>query len=508
MSDRSTKRAERKDRRWADRKPIPLTQYSDAQAMDAALTSPTAVAMFRVLPGPAATGCPRDYPEPAYLAMELLKPVYGSTAKVEANIADQDGWGRFCRSLCTALPNDTRLKEMHKLPPIRKYHHRHAANTWLKEARAEIHAAGRAAAQQLAQDLGQCVGPGPGSNARQLLENQVKYDGHVMKPLHVPHEVIDNRTGEVIRTVAGDPDAENFKTGDGWKHGLEFLYGLTAGNGRPWSQVVVDLAWVPHHGQEVATAETCIAATARSMPGMTGILYDAALAGVTINRWASDLGLCVISPVTAEEAAKPGKPRVEKSKRLRTFTHQRDGKACNHELYYHGGKVVELGRLTGDGNRPVRELAYVGPRCKINQAEIDRREAEAGGELCDRRARRGGRSVAAFTWRTSYKLTCGDETFEIAERSTTIPELDRKFNRSENVRQIPPGTPLYDELYPHRSSIEGFNSWMDGRFWLRRARSKGAERQFLEQIGLINLYNSLVWRANRHLLEPPGELAA
>jgi hypothetical protein len=33
---------------------------------------------------------------------------------------------------------------------------------------------------------------------------------------------------------------------------------------------------------------------------------------------------------------------------------------------------------------------------------------------------------------------------------------------------------LHLELHPHRSSLEGFNSWVDGRFWLRRARGEGA----------------------------------
>jgi hypothetical protein len=68
-----------------------------------------------------------------------------------------------------------------------------------------------------------------------------------------------------------------------------------------------------------------------------------------------------------------------------------------------------------------------------------------------------------------------------------------KINRNENVRQVPPGTCLYQELHPHRSSIEGFNSWVDGRFWLRRSGGKGAARQQLEPLGMVCLYNALVW---------------
>jgi len=45
-------------------------------------------------------------------------------------------------------------------------------------------------------------------------------------------------------------------------------------------------------------------------------------------------------------------------------------------------------------------------------------------------------------------------------------------------------------------------------FWLRRARCKGAARQQLEQLGMVCLYNALVWRANQRQLAPPDDLAS
>src|SRR3712207_6963215 len=48
-------------------------------------------------------------------------------------------------------------------------------------------------------------------------------------------------------------------------------------------------------------------------------------------------------------------------------------------------------RRAGDGSRPVRELRYLGARRKVNQAELDRREAEKNGTASTRRARRGDR---------------------------------------------------------------------------------------------------------------------
>jgi hypothetical protein len=263
---------------------------------------------------------------------------------------------------------------------------------------------------------------------------------------------------------------------------------------------------VPKHGQEVKTAEKRIRAIKGRLPGMDAALYDGAMPGDVIGRLSGDLGLAVISPVAAAEAATEDKPRKEKTKFIRTLEHDRNGRKCKHELYYEGGNIVELGRLAGDGSRSTRELDYIGPLRRTNKAELDRREAELTGAPSGRRARRGGQDVPAYQWYAEYELRCGDHVENVRER--TITNTDDKINRSENVRQVPPGTCLYKELYPHRSSIEGFNSWVDGRFWLRRARCKGAARQQLEQLGLVCLYNALVWRGNRDELAAPGAVAA
>jgi hypothetical protein len=140
--------------------------------------------------------------------------------------------------------------------------------------------------------------------------------------------------------------------------------------------------------------------------------------------------------------------------------------------------------------------------------ELDRREAEKNGTASTRRACRGGRDVLAYEWYAEYELQCGDHVEVIRERSLADPSKD-KINRSENVRQVPPGTSAYQELYPHRSSIEGFNSWVDGRSWLRRARCRGAacqQLEQLEQLGMACLYNALVRRTNQHQLTAPDAL--
>ena len=111
------------------RKPRGPLEYSDLEAMDAALTAPTAVAMFARLPGPKDTGRSRDYPE----------------------------------SVIKAVPGDRRLKALRnsEQEPIRAFHYRYAARTWLKEVLEDLKEAFRGAAAELAQQLGQCTVDGP-----------------------------------------------------------------------------------------------------------------------------------------------------------------------------------------------------------------------------------------------------------------------------------------------------------------------------------------------------------
>jgi hypothetical protein len=116
----------------------------------------------------------------------------------------------------------------------------------------------------------------------------------------------------------------------------------------------------------------------------------------------------------------------------------------------------------------------------------------------DRRARRGGRKVPNYRCYSEYELRCGDEVMTVRESIIDTP--DDKVSCSENIRQVPSGTDLYKELYLHRSSIEGFSNWIDGRFRLCRTRCKGAARQQLEQLGLVCVDNALVWRANQERL--------
>ncbi len=79
----------------------------------------------------------------------------------------------------------------------------------------------------------------------------------------------------------------------------------------------------------------------------------------------------------------------------------------------------------------------------------------------------------------------------------------RKFNRAENVRQIPPGDPDFEVLYRRRNDAESINRHLDDTLWLRRAHSVGSRRQLLNMITYALGVNALSMHVRRQRLAPP-----
>ena len=125
MSARRTTTAKRPRK---SRSPL---EYSDHEAMEAALTAPHAVAMFARLPGAKDTGRSREYPDPVHLGFELITPIFGSARRTEHQLGDKQIWHRFLDALVHAVPHDQRLKALRKSKrePIRAFHYRYAAKT-------------------------------------------------------------------------------------------------------------------------------------------------------------------------------------------------------------------------------------------------------------------------------------------------------------------------------------------------------------------------------------------
>jgi hypothetical protein len=85
-------------------------------------------------------------------------------------------------------------------------------------------------------------------------------------------------------------------------------------------------------------------------------------------------------------------------------------------------------------------------------------------------------------------------------------DIQRKLNRTENVRPIPPDDPDFESLYRRRNDAESINRGLDDSLWLARAHSVGHERQHLNLIGFALMVNSLA--RHRHQLRRPQTIAA
>lgn len=87
---------------------------------------------------------------------------------------------------------------------------------------------------------------------------------------------------------------------------------------------------------------------------------------------------------------------------------------------------------------------------------------------------------------------------------TIDDDVKRKFNRSENVRQIPPGDPGLRTLYRRRNDAESMNRHLDATLWLRRAHSVGHRRQLLNLITYVLGVNGPTMHVHQRPLAPPA----
>ncbi len=96
----------------------------------------------------------------------------------------------------------------------------------------------------------------------------------------------------------------------------------------------------------------------------------------------------------------------------------------------------------------------------------------------------------------------GESTPPLTRRSVD-EDKQRKFNRAENVRQIPPGDPDFEVLCRRRNDAKSINRHLDDTLWLRRAHSVGARRQLLNLITYAMGVNAMSMHVHRQGLAPP-----
>ncbi len=218
--------------------------------------------------------------------------------------------------------------------------------------------------------------------------------------------------------------------------------------------------------------------------GQVKSIYDTALRGVHHQRLLRDLGWLPVNRVTAEKAAKTRKPRRAGHRRVEKSAHIEDraitlaaGTNKTISLFSRGG-AVGIGTLADTGERLFTEL----PRVRTH------RNADKSG----------------YRWYNDYRLPdhLGGGTITIRLHGNA-DDQGRRFNRTENVRPIPPTDPDFARLYRLRNDAESINRALDDTLWLRRAHSIGHERQHLNLLTHALVVNSVALHRHRQRSSDP-----
>ena len=269
---------------------------------------------------------------------------------------------------------------------------------------------------------------------------------------------------EVQRPVRFDPDANVYHVGDGRQvHGNKFWHADVRGKGVGRLAIIaVDHVPTerPKQNSENHIMMKNFRRIARLTAGVSGAITGGVAHGVEIDELQRDFNWVRVAPVSAGKLAeKIGKTDKEKQGCLNVvkFPACRRG---NVDISYYDVRLVKREMLE-DGTSAFVDLIWKGSYARENKNGTDRRHVV-------------------------LLVTCHCREHKRVHRESTITSAannDRTLKRGENVRAVPPHTPVFDALYPLRSAIEGENSQTDNHLTLRRARSYGARRQLLDLVG-------------------------
>ena len=448
--------------------------------VEAILRNPETYALAAAIPPhEPGHGRPRDYPDLMVIVYEALISVYGSARQVDAELSHRVVW-RLVQRL-------VKKRTGVRLPsrPMRRHHYLYLRSRYLtlRHVQAELGQLHREHAARQARELGLLDPDGDGSWTHPHPTRSLYGDGKVITPLYraKPGEAkVNKRTGE-IRPLKAEPDAGLHWEGTGetaW--GTKFVLIAARGPGER-ERIILDAAFVPSPGGEAAAAMNCIERVAPLTPGAQAVVYDTALRGVHHQTLLRDLGLMPVNRVTARRAGPkqkrrdPSEQRQEKTVFVETKTV--DGETIN--LYARGG-TLGVGQLDDQGELHVVPLRRV--RTHRNQ--------DKGG---------------LYRWYNDYRLPDGGQV--TVRLHGNDEDRQRKLNRPENVRPIPPTDPDFDTLFRQRNDAESINRALDDTLHLRRAHSVGHRRQWLNLLGFALMTNSLTL-AEHQRAGPPLEHAA
>jgi len=442
-------------------------------------------------PPPERGGRPRDYPVYMWLLFDALLSVYFSARRVEAELSHPLVWQHLRDLIAARFPHSP--NKWLPARPMRRHHYLYGRTTWLTQpdvltSLRDLH---KRAAAETARELGLLDPGGPGSWTHPDLSRMLYADGKVITPLFRAHPGdtrLDKETGELV-PVRAEPDG-----------GLHFEGTGDTAWGTKWvivavrstdihGRVILDVDWVPSPGREAATAMDCFRQLAPHCSGAQGVIYDTALRGVHHQTLLRDLGWLPVNKVTAAKA-RTKQPRRTGGRREEKSTHIEDraitlpdGTQRTISLFAQGG-AVGIGMLTDTGKRVFTEL----PRIRTHR-NTDKN---------------------AYRWYNDYRLPddLGGGTINIRLHADA-EDSRRRFNRTENIRPIPPTDPDFKALYRRRNDAESINRALDDTLWLRRAHSIGHQRQHLNLLTHALTVNALALHRHRQRIsDPPLPIAA
>ncbi|MBA2443853.1 MAG: hypothetical protein H0V49_00770, partial [Nocardioidaceae bacterium] len=195
------------------------------------------------------------------------------------------------------------------------------------------------------------------------------------------------------------------------------------------------------------------------------------------------LGLLPVNKVTLKKKG-VNKPRRAEGRRVEKSTHVEDKWVKNGEgiekvlsLFARGG-AIGIVELSDTGEPSFTELSRV-------------------------RTHRTQDKSGLFRWYNDYLLpeSLGGRVVTVRLHGND-EDAARGFNRTENVRVIPPSDPDFKALYARRNDAESINRAIDDSMWLSRAHSVGHARQHLNLIGYALMVNSLALLEQRQRAAP------
>jgi hypothetical protein len=460
--------------------------FSTLERLEALVADDALYRLAGLIPerNPSSGGRPRQYPAYMWLLFDALLSVYGSGRRVEAELAHPLVWGRLRSLIREKFP----AEQDRWLPnrPMRRHHYlygrtRYLTSPGILEQIAKLH---RELATEQAQQCGLLDPDGPGSWTHPDLSRMLYADGKVVTPLFRAKpgdKQVDKTTGE-IHYPRVESDAGFHVEGTGemvW--GTKFVM-IAARHAEPHSRFILDVACVEKSGAEAATALDHLVGLAPLIPGAQGVIYDTAFRGVHHQRLMGDLGWVSINRVTANAGSRKrprkDRKRVEKTVYVETKTIRTPQGDRQIRLISQGGRIG-LGEVTESGKPVFVPLARI-------------------------RTRRNADKRGTYRWYNNYRLPEHLGGGVVAVRLHSNGEdVKRKFNRAENVRQIPPGDPDFEVLYRRRNYAESINRHFDDTLWLRRAHSVGNRRQLLNMITYALGVNALSMHVRRQGLAPP-----